>query len=143
MGKLFMEVLARANRWVSQFRYQPLPIRLLAAAGVFLTAASTFAAPSEANSIDDQFVAALSKAGVNFGNQANAVALGQSVCPMLAKPGGNLAGAVAKVKGGGISPGMADMFTQIAIQMYCPSAMADIASGNLPNLPKIPGLPGV
>jgi Protein of unknown function (DUF732) len=138
-----MEALARANRWILQFRYQPLPIRLLAVAAAFLTAASAFAAPSEANSIDDQFVAALNKAGVNFGDQGNAVALGQSVCPMLAKPGGNFAAAVAKVKGGGISPQMADMFTQIAIQMYCPSAIADIASGNFGGLPKVPGLPGI
>jgi Protein of unknown function (DUF732) len=138
-----MEALVRAHRWIWQFRYQPLPIRLLAAAGVILTAAAAFAAPAEANSIDDQFVAALNKAGVNFGDQGNAVALGQSICPMLAKPGGNFAAAVAKVKGGGISPQMADMFAQIAIQMYCPSAMADIASGNLGGLPKVPGLPGI
>jgi hypothetical protein len=38
---------------------------------------------------------------------------------------------------------MADMFTQIAIEMYCPAAMADVASGNLPGLPKIPGVPGI
>ncbi len=138
-----MQAMARANRWIMQFRYQPLPIRLLGAAGAFLTAAAAFAAPSEANSIDDQFVAALNKAGVNFGDQTNAVALGQSICPMLAKPGGNFAAAVAKVKGGGISPGMAGMFAQIAIEMYCPSAMADIASGNFGGLPKVPGLPGI
>ena len=35
------------------------------------------------------------------------------------------------------------MFAQIAIQMYCPSMMADVASGNMPKMPNIPGMPGM
>ena len=99
-------------------------------------------ATAEANQVNDDFVAALSKAGVHYGDPGNAVALGQSVCPMLAKPGGTLA-AVSKVEGGGISAEMAGMFAQIAIQMYCPQVMGDLASGNLSGLPKIPGVPGI
>jgi hypothetical protein len=125
------------------FRHQPLTIRLLAAAAALLTAAAAFAAPAEANQVDDDFIAALNKAGVHYGEPGNAVALGQSICPMLAKPGGTFGAAVANVKGGGVSPEMADMFTQIAIEMYCPSVMADVASGNLSGLPKIPGVPGI
>ena len=125
------------------FRHQPLTIRLLAAAAGLLTAAAAFAAPAEANQVDDDFIAALNKAGLHYGDPGNAVALGQSICPMLAKPGGTFAAAVAQVKGGGVSPGMADMFAQIAIEMYCPSVMAGVASGNLSGLPKIPGVPGI
>ena len=98
---------------------------------------------AEANEVDDQFIAALNKAGVHYGEPANAVALGQSICPMLAKPGGTFAAAVAKVQGGGISAGMASMFAQIAIEMYCPQVMADVAGGNLSGLPKVPGVPGI
>jgi hypothetical protein len=36
---------------------------------------------------------------------------------------------------------MAQMFTTIAIQMYCPQEVANIASGNL-SMPQIPGMPG-
>jgi len=42
-----------------------------------------------------------------------------------------------------MSPEMARMFTTIAIQMYCPSMMANLASGNLGGLPAIPGIPGI
>jgi hypothetical protein len=138
-----MKAFATTQRWIWLFRHQPLTIRLLAAAAGLLTAAAAFAAPADANQVDDDFVAALNKAGVHYGDPANAVALGQSVCPMLAKPGGTFAAAVAKVQGGGVSAGMADMFAQIAIEMYCPSVMADVASGNLSGLPKVPGVPGI
>jgi hypothetical protein len=138
-----MKALATTQRWIWLFRHQPLTIRLLVAAAALLTAAAAFAPPAEANQVDDDFVAALSKTGVHYGDPANAVALGQSVCPMLAKPGGTLAAAVSKVEGGGISGGMAGMFTQIAIQMYCPQVMGDLASGNLSGLPRIPGVPGI
>jgi hypothetical protein len=137
-----MKALGRTHRWIWLFRHQPLTIRLLAGAAALLTAAAAFAAPAEANPVDDNFVAALNKSGVQYGDPGNAVALGQSVCPMLAKPGGTLAAAVSKVEGGGISGGMAGMFAQIAIAMYCPSVMASVASGNLSGLPKIPGVPG-
>jgi hypothetical protein len=138
-----MKAFATTQRWIWLFRHQPLTIRLLAAAAGLLTAAAAFAAPAEANQVDDDFIGALNKAGVHFGEPANAVALGQSICPMLAKPGGTFAAAVAKVQGGGISAGMASMFAQIAIEMYCPQVMADVASGNLSGLPQIPGVPGI
>jgi hypothetical protein len=36
------------------------------------------------------------------------------------------------------------MFTTIAIQMYCPQEIANIASGNpTAGLPQIPGMPGI
>ena len=138
-----MKALAATQRWIWVFRHQPLAVRLLAATAALLTAAAAFAAPAEANQVDDDFVAALNKAGVHYGDPANAVALGQSVCPMLAKPGAQFAEAVAKVEGGGISSGMAGMFAQIAIQMYCPQMMAQVAHGQIPSMPGIPGVPGV
>ena len=138
-----MKMFARTHRWIWLFRHQPLTIRLLAATAALLTVAAAFAAPAEANQVDDDFVAALNKAGVHYGDPASAVALAQSICPMLAKPGGTFAAAVARVQGGGISSAMAAMFAQIAIEMYCPSVMADVASGNLSGLPNVPGVPGI
>ena len=139
-----MKALARTHRWIWLFRYQPLPVRLLAAAAALLTAAAAFAAPAEANQVDDAFLGALRNAGVNYGEPGNAVAMGQSICPMLAQPGGNFAAAAERVRGNnGMSPQMADMFTQIAISMYCPSLMAGVAGGNTSGLPQIPGVPGI
>ncbi|SOJ53653.1 Putative lipoprotein LprJ [Mycobacterium simulans] len=127
------------NLW----RHQPLTLRLLAASAGILAAAAAFAAPAEANPVDDAFITALNNAGVNYGDPINAEALGQSVCPMLAQPGGSFNTAAASVIAGsqGMSQEMAETFTSIAISMYCPSVMADVASGNLSALQQIPGMP--
>lgn len=138
-----MKALRRAHGWIWLFRHQPLTIRLLAGAAVLLTAAAAFAAPAEADPADDSFIDALNHAGVDFGEPGNAMAVGQSICPMLARPGGSFAAAASSVTNRGMSPQMAQMFTTIAIQMYCPAEMANIASGNLSGLPQIPGVPGI
>nr|WP_293314968.1 DUF732 domain-containing protein [Mycobacterium sp.] len=132
-----------AREWVWLFRHQPLSVRLLAVAAGLLTAAAAFSAPAEADPADDNFIDALNHAGVEFGEPGNAMAVGQSICPMLAQPGGNVAAVVANVSHRGMSPGMARIFTTIAIQTYCPEEMANIAGGNLHGLPQIPGVPGI
>jgi hypothetical protein len=138
-----MKALARTRRWIWLFRHQPLSIRLLAAAAALLTAAAAFAAPAEADPADDNFIDALNHAGIDFGEPGNAMAVGQSICPMLAKPGGSVAAAASSVSNRGMSPQMAQMFTTIAIQMYCPAEMARIGSGDLSGLPGLPGGPGI
>ncbi|BBZ49309.1 hypothetical protein MHEI_10260 [Mycobacterium heidelbergense] len=139
-----MKTPVTTQRWIWTFRHQPLTIRLLAAAAGLLTAAAAFAAPAEADPNDDNFIDALNHAGVDFGQPGNAMSVGQSICPMLAQPGGNFAAAAASVSHRGMSPQMAQMFTTIAIQMYCPQEIANITSGNLAGaLPGgIPGMPG-
>ncbi|KLO33683.1 hypothetical protein MHAE_13440 [Mycobacterium haemophilum DSM 44634] len=138
-----MNTPARTHRWIRLFRCQPLTIRLLVATAAVVTAAAAFEAPAEADPIDDTFIDTLNHAGVNFGEPGSAKAMGQSVCPMLAEPGGNFAAAVQRIQGNsGMSPQMANAFTRIAISMYCPTMMANVASGNIPGLPPIPGVPG-
>jgi hypothetical protein len=126
------------------WRHQPLKVRLLAAAAGLLAAAAAFAAPADASPIDDAFIGALNNAGVNYGDPASAVALGQSVCPILAQPGGTFNTAASSVVAAqsGMPQEMAETFTSIAISMYCPTVIADVAAGNLSGLPQIPGLPG-
>ncbi len=137
-------LITRRGIWL--FRHQPLTIRLLAAAVGLLAVAAAFAAPADADNVDDNFIDALNHAGIDFGEPGNAMAVGQSICPMLAQPGSTFAAAASSVAGKGMSPQMASMFTTIAIQMYCPQAMANIASGNLsgvvPQMPGMPGMPG-
>jgi hypothetical protein len=118
-------------------------VRTLAAWIGVITAATALAAPAPADPVDDGFLSALNGAGVNYGDPGSTVALGQSICPMLAQPGGTFASAASSVTGNGMSPAMAELFTSIAISMYCPSMMASIANGNMPSLPQLPGVPGV
>jgi hypothetical protein len=136
-----MKARERTLRWIWLFRHQPLTIRLLAAAAGILTAAAAFAAPAEADPSDDHFIDALNHAGIDFGEPGNAMAVGQSICPMLAQPGGSFAAAASSVTSRGMSPQMAQMFTTIAIQTYCPTEIANIASGNMSGPPRIPGVP--
>ncbi|OBI11242.1 hypothetical protein A5712_09690 [Mycobacterium sp. E2327] len=134
---------AETQRWIWVFRHQPLTIRLLAATAALLTVAAAFAAPAEADpAADDAFIDALNHAGIDFGEPGNAMSVGESICPMLAQPGGNFAAAAATVSHRGLSPQMAKLFTTIAIQSYCPQEMANIASGN-PAAGIPGGLPGL
>ncbi|WP_081389570.1 DUF732 domain-containing protein [Mycobacterium colombiense] len=138
-----MKAFARTHQWIWVLRHQPFTIRLLAAAAGLLTVASAFAAPAGANGNGDDFIDALNHAGIDFGEPGNAMSVGESVCPMLAQPGGNFAAVASSVAGRGMSPTMARMFTTIAIQTYCPEEMANIANGNLSGaMPQVPGMPG-
>ncbi|MEE3062829.1 MAG: DUF732 domain-containing protein [Actinomycetota bacterium] len=145
-----MKAVAAAHGWVWMFRQQPLPLRVLTAVAGLLAVAAAFGSPpaeADANA-DDSFIDALNHAGVDFGQPGNAMAVGESICPMLAQPGGSFAGAVTSVRRQGMSPAMAQMFTTIAIQSYCPQAMANLASGTMPNMPGanmpggLPNMPG-
>ena len=138
-----MKALTRTRRWILLFRYQPLTIRLLAAAAGLLTAAAAFAAPAGADPADDHFIDELNHAGIDFGEPGNAMAVGQSICPMLAQPGGSFAAAASGVSHRGMSPQIAQMFTTIAIQTYCPEEMANILGGNVSGLQQLPGMPGM
>jgi hypothetical protein len=140
-----MKAVAAAHGWIWLFRHQPATIRVLTAVAGLLALAAAIGAPAEADpNTDDSFIDALNHAGVDFGQPGNAMAVGESICPMLAQPGGSFAGAVSSVRRQGMSPAMAQMFTTIAIQSYCPAEMASLASGNMPNLPggAIPNMPG-
>jgi uncharacterized protein DUF732 len=114
----------------------------MACVGAVATAAA-LAAPAQADPNDDNFIAALSHTGVDFGEPANATAIGQSICPMLAQPGGSFAAAASSVGNTGMSPQMAQLFTTIAIQSYCPAQMPKVANGNLSGLPQLPGIAGM
>ncbi len=109
-----------------------------------VVAASAAPAPAHADAASDTFLSALTKSGVSVADPNMAVTMAQSICPLLAQPGGNFA-AVASQMGGtnGVSPGMANLFTSIAISMYCPSMMASLANGNWLGQGAQMGLPGL
>jgi hypothetical protein len=117
---------------------QPLMVRALVGVGCLLTVATAFSIPGGADPSDDNFIDALSHAGIEYGEPGNAMAVGQSICPMLAQPGGSFAAAASGVAHRGMSPQVARMFTTIAIRTYCPERMANLMGGN-----GITGVPGV
>ena len=117
-----------------------MPARIGAVVVGLITAAALWAAPARADTIDDAFLAALDNAGLSYNDPANAVALGQTVCPMLVEPGKSLASVASRIGNNGISPDMAAFFTGIAISMYCPSMMASIGNGTLLDWLQAPSL---
>ena len=90
------------------------------------------AAPAQADPQDSSFEKLLDSGitGIDPGILAE---VGESVCPMLADRGQNVAdvaGQVADTLGRPLGP--ATMFTGLAISVFCPGAMANIANGQSP-----------
>jgi Protein of unknown function (DUF732) len=119
---------------------KPRHAGVLTVAVGLMTAAATLAAPARADTIDDQFLSALTNAGISNTDPASTVALGESVCPMLVEPGKSLATVYSSVANNGIPPEMAAFFTGIAISMYCPQMMSSIGNGTFLNWLQVPGL---
>jgi hypothetical protein len=113
-------------------------IAVLAAA---LAAGSVLmATPAQADPGTDLFTTALSAAGFGDIDPGTAVDVGQSVCPMLAEPGQQVADAAAHVADALGKPlGPATMFTGLAIQAFCPGAVASLANGDSPLPFPLPG----
>ncbi|MGI9123455.1 MAG: DUF732 domain-containing protein [Mycobacterium sp.] len=90
-----------------------------------------FAAPAQAEPVNvDNFLNTLDSLGITNINPADAVALGQSLCPMLAERGQNTADIAAKVSDAIGQPlGAAPMFTGAAISFLCPRAVDNVANG--------------
>ena len=102
------------------------------AAGL-IAGAAAFAAPAHADTTTDDFLGALSSAGITNIDPGSAVELGQSVCPLLADRSQNtadIASTVADRLGRPLGP--ATMFTGIAVSFFCPRAMQDLANGQSP-----------
>jgi hypothetical protein len=63
---------------------------------------------------------------------------------MLKEPAGTAASVAAPIAGMGggpsMSPQMAQLFTEIAVQIYCPQMLSQLATGQVPDLPQIPGM---
>ncbi|MGV0606480.1 DUF732 domain-containing protein [Mycolicibacterium sp. XJ1904] len=124
---------------------KPVDLRVRALGlGVGLAAvATTFAAPAQADTTDEAFLAALRGAGMSVDNPVNMVAIGESVCPMLVEPGKNLAKVYTQVSDNGVPPDIAAFFTGIAISMYCPQMLASVGNGTVMDwLPAARAIPG-
>jgi hypothetical protein len=100
-----------------------------------LTAAMGSTAHAHADPVGGPMAPVLNGVGIgNNGPISSAIAqMGQSVCPMLVKPGSSLANGAAQVSGhGGLTPSIAGLLAGMAIQAQCPSFMTSVANGNMP-----------
>lgn len=135
------------NHWTSR--------ALTVTAGAGLAGTLAWSAPAQADPADDAFLNSLGGTGIDVSNPAATAALGQSVCPMLTQPAGSLLSVVSGLTGsdGGMSPELAEMFAEAAVDAYCPQMLAEVANGQTPTvppelagpgrgIPAIPGLPG-
>lgn len=117
-------------------------IGVLVISAALAAGANAAPTPARADTVSDQFLSTLANSGVSYADPNMAVNMAQSICPMLAQPGGNFAAAASQMGGtNGVSPGMANLFTSIAVSMYCPSMMASLANGDWLNQGGLPGLP--
>jgi hypothetical protein len=126
----------------AQMRHNWTSRAVLALAGGLIAAAAVWAAPAQADSIDNSFLSALDSAGVNFGDPADMVDLGKSVCPMLADSGSTVASTASDISGA-VPAGIAKLVTGIAISNYCPEMVSKVASGELQDLPGVSAIPGL
>ena len=70
---------------------------------------------------------------VTSSDPANAVALGQSICPMLSEPSQTAASVASAVAdSAGLSLGAANLFTGIAVTFFCPAMVSSIGNGTSP-----------
>ena len=114
-------------------RFRRVTVASLAASVTIMGAASALAAPAGADTDADAFLGALTSSGFGAVDPTTAVAVGQSVCPMLSEPGQQVANVAANVSDALGKPlGPATMFTGIAISMFCPAAVASLANGQTP-----------
>lgn len=91
------------------------------------------AGSASADAGTEAFTNVLNNADMMMPNGSDPVALGQSVCPMLAEPGQTVADAAAKVAGAsGMSLGPATMFTGFAISSFCPGVLGALGRGESP-----------
>jgi len=83
-------------------------------------------------------------AATNAGPIKTAVAeFGQSLCPMLVKPGSNLVTNAAQMRGNsGLTSTIAGAATGMAIQMECPALMTQLANGDMSSLSSLLQLMG-
>ena len=115
---------------------------VIVTAGVCAAALASIPA-AHADSAGDAMAPVLNGVGIGSNGPASgAIAqMGQSICPMLVKPGGSLASNAAQISGhGGLAPPMAGFLASMAIQAECPGFMTSVANGNMPF--PIPGAGG-
>jgi hypothetical protein len=91
-----------------------------AGALLFSVAALICAVPASAEPIDDAFVAALAKNGINMADRNAAVSMAHGVCAGFDKGEASTALAMRIVKDTDLSPKQTGYFVGVSVAAYCP-----------------------
>ena len=114
-------------------RAQQTALRLVAVSAGLVGLLSLPTPPVHADLMGNAFLRALTNAGVPVSQPYSAMALGQSVCPLLVQPGGSFDSVISSMAdGAGMSRDVAGVFTIVAIATYCPAVMAPLLSDHIP-----------
>jgi hypothetical protein len=121
--------------WVQHIGAVGLAFRPLVVTLAIATAAALWPAPAHADVLGDAGGSVLNGVGIgNNGPLSTALAgIGQSLCPMLVQPGGQLASMATQMSGhNGLAPTIASFVATTAIQTQCPGWMTSLANGQMP-----------
>jgi hypothetical protein len=126
----------RVSSWVGTIDTAVRVLSPVVVSGGVMFAALMWPAPADADPLFPAPTVPGTVAATNAGPIKTAVAeFGQSLCPMLVKPGSNLATNASQLQGNsGLTNTIAGAATGMAIQMECPALMSQLANGNLSSL---------
>ena len=119
-------------------KFRALTGSLVLAAGL---ASGFCAAPAQADTTSnvDDFLSKLDVLGITDIDPGKAVAVGQSLCPMIAERGQNTADIASTVSDAiGRPLGAATMFTGAAISFLCPKAVENVTNNLVGGKPLLP-----
>ncbi|WP_260736972.1 DUF732 domain-containing protein [Mycobacterium sp. SMC-2] len=107
-------------------------LRVLGVSACVAGLAAPLAAPVRADMRGNAFLMALSNAGITYPHPNSALALGQSVCPMLVTPGQSFDSVTAEMQQrSGLGYESAGLFTIVAVANYCPAVIAPLLQNRL------------
>ena len=108
-----------------------MKLRPTVMAAALLAGALSVAAPAQADTSGvTDFLNTLDSLGISNIDPAQAVSLGQSLCPLVADRAQNTADIASKVSDAiGRPLGIGTMFTGAAVSFLCPRAVDNIANG--------------
>jgi hypothetical protein len=118
-------------------------LRPVLISGAIMIAAIAWSTPAHADPVDSSYSSVLNSVGIgNNGPVSTAIAqVGQSICPLLVKPGSSLASNAIQASGnGGLAPTIGGAVAGLVIQTQCPNAMTQLANGNVGPLLQLLGM---
>lgn len=119
-------------------------LRPVLISAAIMVAAIAWSTPAHADP-DSSYTTVLNSVGIgNNGPVSSAIAqVGQSICPLLVKPGSGLASSAIQASGnGGLAPTIGGAVAGMVIQAECPNAMTQLSNGDFGPLLQLLGVNG-
>ena len=117
------------NEWKPMSIHTRGALIFAASAGMYVTATSCPTAHADTTDLSGL----LNSVGIGNGGPITQLIeqIGQQICPLIAKPGGNMVSTATEASGhGGIASQVTGFVAEQAIQSQCPTVMTQLANGN-------------